>query len=184
MKVSAMANSFGDQFLRAGLVNKTQLNKAKKSKSKQQKQRDKQKIDVVDEAALAARQAAAEKAARDRELNRRHKEELERRAVQAQVRQLVELNRVARDGGELGYNFQDGTAIKKIFVSQEVHERLARGLLAIARLDDQYEVIPSVVAEKIMLRDPSCIVSNAVSQLEAGEDDPYADYKVPDDLIW
>jgi hypothetical protein len=27
-----MANSFGDQFLKAGLVNKTQLNKAKKSK--------------------------------------------------------------------------------------------------------------------------------------------------------
>ena len=38
-----MANSFGDQFLKAGLVNKTQLNKAKKSKSRQQKLKDKQK---------------------------------------------------------------------------------------------------------------------------------------------
>jgi uncharacterized protein YaiL (DUF2058 family) len=139
---------------------------------------------VVDEAALAARQSAAEKAARDRELNRRQKEEAERRAVQAQVRQLIELNRLPRDDGEVGYNFQDGTAIKKIFVSQEVHDKLARGLLAIARLDDQYQVIPSVVAEKIVLRDESCIVSNAVSQLEEGEDDPYADYKVPDDLMW
>ena len=179
-----MANSFGDQFLKAGLVNKTQLNKAKKSKSKQQKQRDKQKLEVVDEAAVAARQAAAEKAARDRELNRRQKEELERRAVQAQVRQLIELNRLPREEGELGYNFQDGTAIKKVFVSPQVHDKLARGLLAIARLDDQYEVIPSTVAEKIMLRDATCIVSNAVSQLEEGEDDPYADYKVPDDLMW
>ena len=76
-----MANSFGDQFLKAGLVNKTQLNKAKKSKSRQQKLKDKQKVEVVDEAALAARQAAAEKAARDRELNRRQKEEAERLAV-------------------------------------------------------------------------------------------------------
>jgi uncharacterized protein YaiL (DUF2058 family) len=70
-----MANAFGDQFLKAGLVSKTQLDKAKKSKNKQQKLKQKQKIEVVDEAAVAARQAAAEKAARDRELNRRQKEE-------------------------------------------------------------------------------------------------------------
>ena len=41
-----------------------------------------------------------------------------------------------------------------------------------------------MVAEKIMLRDESCIVSNATTQLESGEDDPYVDYKVPDDLMW
>jgi uncharacterized protein YaiL (DUF2058 family) len=179
-----MANSFGDQFLKAGLVNKTQLSKAQKSKKKQEKLRNKQKIEVVDEAALAARQAAEDKAARDRELNRRQKEEAERRAIQAQVRQLVELNRVPRDDGELGYNFQDGKAIRKIFVTEAMHDKLARGLLAIARLDDGYEVIPSAVAEKIMLRDASCIVSNATTRLESGEDDPYADYKVPDDLMW
>jgi len=179
-----MANSFGDQFLKAGLVNKTQLNKAKKSKNKQQKQKNKQKAEVVDEAALAARQAAAEKVARDRELNRQQKEEAERKAIQAQIRQLVELNRLPRDDGEVGYNFQDGTAIRKIFVAQQVHDKLARGLLAIIRFGDGYEVIPSVVAEKIRLRDESCIVSCATSELEDGEDDPYADYKVPDDLMW
>jgi uncharacterized protein YaiL (DUF2058 family) len=179
-----MANSFGDQFLKAGLVNKTQLSKAQKSKKKQEKLRNKQKIEVVDEAALAARQAAEEKAARDRELNRRQKEQAERRAIQAQVRQLVELNRVPRDDGELGYNFQDGKVVRKIFVTGAMHDKLARGLLAIARLDDDYAVIPSAVAEKIMLRDVSCIVSNATTQLESGEDDPYADYKVPDDLMW
>ena len=179
-----MANSFGDQFLKAGLVNKAQLNKANKSKSKQQKQKNKQKIEVVNEAAVAARQAAAEQADRDRELNRQQKEEAERKAVHVQVRQLIEFNRLPRDDGEVGYNFQDGSAIKKIFVSEEVHDKLARGLLAIARFDDRYEVIPSVVAEKIMLREASCIVSNATTQLEDGEDDLYADYKVPDDLTW
>jgi uncharacterized protein YaiL (DUF2058 family) len=179
-----MANAFGDQFLKAGLVSKTQLDKAKKSKNKQQKLKQKQKIEVVDEAAVAARQAAAEKAARDRELNRRQKEEAGRRAVQAQVRQLVELNRLPRDDGEVGYNFQDGTAIRKIFVTQDMHDKLGRGLLAIARFDDGYEVIPSVVAQKVMLREASCIVSNEPTRQEHGEEDPYADYKVPDDLMW
>lgn len=184
VKVTPMANSFGDQFLKAGLVNKAQLNKAKKSKHKQQKLKQKQKIEVVDEAAEAARQAAAEKAAHDRELNQQLKEQAERKAVHAQVRQLVELNRLPLDDGEVGYNFQDGTVIRKLFVTEDIHDKLGRGLLAIARLDDRYEVIPSVVAEKIMLREASCIVSNATMQLETGEHDPYADYKVPDDLMW
>jgi uncharacterized protein YaiL (DUF2058 family) len=178
-----MANSFGDQFLKAGLVNKTKLTQAEKAKNKKQKLKN-QKVEVVDEAALAARQAAAEKAARDLELNRQKKEEAERKAIAAQVRQLIELNRLPRDDGDVGYHFQDGTAVKKIFVSQAVHDKLGRGLLAIVRFDDGYEVIPSVVAEKIKLRDESCIVSNETSQLEVGEDDPYADYKVPDDLMW
>lgn len=179
-----MANSFGDQFLKAGLVSKTQVSKANKSKHKQKQKEQKQKVEVVNEAAAAARQTAAEKAARDRELNLQQKEELERKAVQAQIRQLIEMNRLPRDEGELGYNFQDGTAIKKLFVSEDAHEKLGRGLLAIVRLDAGYEVIPSIVAEKIKLRDASCIVSNETTQLELGEDDPYADYQVPDDLMW
>ena len=179
-----MANAFGDQFLKAGLVSKSRLDKARKSRNKQQKQKQKQKIEVVEEAAVAARQAAAGQAARDRELNRRQKEEAGRREIQAQVRQLVELNRLPRDHGEVGYNFQDGTAIRKILVTEEIRDKLGRGLLAIARFDDGYEVIPSVVAEKIMLREASCIVSNEPTQQEHGEDDPYADYKVPDDLMW
>ena len=179
-----MANSFGDQFLKAGLVDKTRLNKANKTKNKQQKLKQKQKVEVVDEAAVAARQAAADNAARDRELNRQRKEEIERKAVQAQVRQLVELNRLPRDDGDVGYNVQDGTAVRKIFVTQDMHDKLARGLLAIVRLGEHYEVIPSVVAKKIMVRDADCIVSNATSQPESGDDDLYADYKVPDDLMW
>jgi uncharacterized protein YaiL (DUF2058 family) len=176
-----MANSFGDQLLKAGLVKKDQLNKAKKSRHKQKKEK---KGEVLNEAAESARRVAAEKVARDRELNRQQKEVVERKAVQAQIRQLVEMNRLPRDDGEMGYNFQDGTAIKKLFVSEAVHDKLGRGLLAIVRFDTGYEVIPSVVAEKIKLRDESCIVSNAATHLEDGDDDPYADYKVPDDLMW
>jgi uncharacterized protein YaiL (DUF2058 family) len=179
-----MANSFGDQLLKAGLVSQDQLDKAKKSKRKHQHQQIKQKTAVVDEAAAAARQAAAEKAARDRELSRRQRDAAERKAAQAQVRQLVESNRLPRDGGEVGYNFQDGTAIKKLYVSEEVRDKLARGVLRIVRLDDRYEVIPSVVAEKILARDKTCVIDHAASQAATGEDDPYADYKVPDDLMW
>jgi len=179
-----MANSFGDQFLKAGLVSKDKLNKAKKSRYKQQKAEKQNRDGDANEATASARRIAAEKAARDRELNQQRKEVADRKAIQAQIRQLVEMNRLPKDDGEVGYNFQDGTAIRKLFVSQDSHDKLGRGLLAIIRFDTGYEVIPTVVAEKIKLRDESCIVSNAATQKENRGDDPYADYKVPDDLMW
>jgi len=177
-----MANSFGDQFLKAGLVNKAQLNKSNKSKQKQKKVEKAKKGKVVNEVAESVRREAAERAARDRELNRLQKEASERKAIQAQIRQLIELNRVPRDDCEVGYNFQDGTAIKKIFVTEEMHSKLGRGQLTIVRFDKGYEVIPTRVAEKIKLRDETCIISNAATHEES--DDDYADYKVPDDLMW
>jgi len=179
-----MANSFGDQFLKAGLVSKDKLNKAKKSRYRQQKAEKKNSGAHASEVAASARQAAAEKAARDRELNLQRKAAAERKAIQAQIHQLVEMNRLPKDDGDVGYNFQDGTAIKKLYVSQDIHDKLGSGRLAIVRFGSGYEVIPSVVAEKIKLRDEGCIVSKAASHAEAGDDDPYADYKVPDDLMW
>ncbi len=179
-----MVNLLGEQLLRAGLVNKDKLNKTKKSRYRQQKMEQKKQGEVVSEAAESARRAAAEKAARDRELNRQQREVDERKAVQAQIFQLIEMNCLPRGEGKTAYNFQDGVTIKRFFVSSEIRDKLGRGLLAIVRFNDGYEVIPSVVAEKIKLRDESCIVGNAVTQSENGDDDPYADYRVPDDLMW
>jgi uncharacterized protein YaiL (DUF2058 family) len=46
-------------------------------------------------------------------------------------------------------------------------------------------VVPKAVADKIHQRDARyVIVSNTVSAETAAEDDPYADYKIPDDLMW
>ncbi len=179
-----MANSFGDQLLKAGLVNKNQLHKAKKNKHRQKKAQQ-----AADPAALAAsdaaRRAAAEKAARDRELNQQHKAKQARRALQAQVHQLVTLNRIEREDGDIGYNFQDGSAIRKLFVTPEIHQRLTDGRLAIARLDGDYALIPAAVADKIRQRDADCIVSQSAAEAATPEeDDPYAQYRVPDDLMW
>ena len=51
--------------------------------------------------------------------------------------------------------------------------------------EPQYAIIPAVVADKIAQRDADSIVLNStLSQEEQDEDDPYADFKVPDDLMW
>jgi hypothetical protein len=53
------------------------------------------------------------------------------------------------------------------------------------RLDDSYELVPMVVADKIRQRDESYVIVSQQPQASVDEaDDPYADYKIPDDLMW
>lgn len=176
--------SLQDQLLKAGLVDNKKANKIKKTKLKQTKQKQKNKIETTDEAKLAAQQAQAKKVARDRQLNRQRKAEAERKAIAAQVRQLIEMNRQSRDGGDIDYSFTDGTLIKRIAVTGTQLKQLGNGSLCIVRLDEQYELIPTLVAEKIQQRDEHTqILSNPATETP-DEDDPYADFQVPDDLMW
>jgi len=176
--------SLQDQLLKSGLVDSKQANKIKKSKLKQTKQKQKNKIETTDEAKLAAQRAQAEKVERDRQLNQQRKAEAERKAIAAQVRQLVEMNRQSRDGGDIDYSFTDGTLIKRIAVTGTQLKQLGNGSLCIVKLDEQYELIPTLVAEKIQQRDEHTqILSNPATETP-DEDDPYADFQVPDDLMW
>lgn len=180
-----MANSLQDQLLKAGLVDPRKVSAVNKEKKKQEKQERKHRVETVDESKLAAQQALREKAERARQLNFERDEAARAKAIVAQIRQLIETSEIARTGGELSYNFTDGGKIKKILVTQDMLERLSNGRLAIARLDERYAVVPKAVAEKIAARDASYIVVNNVATQAADDaDDPYADYKIPDDLMW
>ena len=89
-----MSNSLFDQLKKAGLVDEKKAKTVQKEKYKTQKQQLKQqKGDAVDEAKVQAQKAQAEKAERDRQLNQQRKEEAERRAIAAQIKQLIETNR-------------------------------------------------------------------------------------------
>ena len=176
--------SLQDQLLKAGLIDDKKANKIKKNKHKQTKQKQKNKIETTDEAKLAAQQTQAGKAQRDRQLNQQRKAEAERKAIAAQVRQLVEMNRQPRDEGDITYSFTDDTLIKRIPVSEIQLKQLSNGRLCIIKLDGQYELIPTLVAEKIQLRDESTQILSNQSTETPDEDDPYADFQVPDDLMW
>lgn len=176
--------SLQDQLLKAGLIDEKKANKIKKTKHKQTKQKQKNKIETADEAKLAAQQAQAEKVKRDRQLNQQRKAEAERKAIAAQVRQLVEMNRQPRDDGDIAYSFTDGTRVKRLSVTETQLKQLSNGRLCIIKLDEQYELIPTLVAEKIQLRDEHAQILSNQPPERPDEDDPYADYQVPDDLMW
>ncbi|MFO7593791.1 MAG: DUF2058 domain-containing protein [Pseudomonadota bacterium] len=178
--------SLQDQLLKAGLVDKKQANKAKQSKQKQAKLKRKNKVETVDEAKLAAEKAHAEKVERDRQLNLQRKEEAEQRAITAQIRQLIEMNRQEKGAGDIAYNFTDGSKVTHIYVDERQQRQLSNGHLAIVRLDDMYEIVPTTVSEKIAMRDESYLVycNRGKEETVVDEDDPYAEFEVPDDLMW
>ncbi len=175
--------SLQDQLLKAGLIDQKKASKAKKAQHQQAKKKQKNKVEPVDEAKLAAEKALAEKVARDRELNAQRKAEAEQKALAAQVRQLIEMNRQPSDG-DIAYSFTDGPLVKKLYVSEVQQKQLSNGRLCIVKLDEGYELIPTSVAEKIQQRDETTqILSNQPTETP-DEDDPYADFQVPDDLMW
>ena len=153
-----MGNSLQDQLLKAGLANEKQAKKAKAGQVPK-KRGKKGQAPVLSESTRAAQQAMAEKAERDRALNERRKAEAERKARMAQIRQLIEQNRLPREEGEIGYNFVDGGKVRKLFVTPEIQTKLGKGHLEIVRLDGRYEVVPADVAEKIRARDAACVVA-------------------------
>jgi hypothetical protein len=188
-----MSNSLLDQLKKSGLVNDKKARQVKQEQYQNQKQQKGKKAPpTVDEAKQLAQQALTEKLERDRLLNQQRKEESERKAIAAQIRQLIETNRITNRDGEIAYNFTDGSAIKRIHVNASVHQELSSGQLAIVKLDGRYELVPNAAAEKVRERDASYIITHAsyiithasVAEATAPEDDPYAVYKVPDDLMW
>lgn len=179
--------SLQDQLLKAGLVDKKKAQSSKKAKNKQQYQQKKgqQQQTETDKARELAEQARQEQAERSRELNRLQREEAERTAIQAQIRQLIQMNRIDRSRGEVAYQFADGSKIQSIYVTEKLRQQLADGIIAIVRLDKGYELIPRQVIDKITQRDAGClVVLNDNTNDTTGEDDPYADFQIPDDLMW
>ncbi len=179
-----MGNSLQEQLLKAGLVDAHKLNQTRTSQRKQVKQTGRRGPQADNETRAAAERARAEKAARDRELNRQRQEEAALRAAENEIRQLIHSHRVVRDGGDLAFNFTDGTALKRIYINKAQHAGLVNGSLALVRQDAFYEVIPAEIAERVRARDASLVLVHNQPTDQPEADDPYADYQVPDDLMW
>lgn len=180
-----MAGSLQDQLMKAGLIDAKQGNVIGRDKRKQERQLRKQGIEVVDETKLQVQLTQQQKAEHDRELNRQRNEQAQQKAIIAQIKQLISVSRISRTHAELPYNFTDGTKIKKILVTETIVDQLSNGRLAIVKMDGNYDIVPKSVADKIRQRDESyVVVCNTLLADKESDDDPYAEYKIPDDLMW
>lgn len=172
-----------EQMLKAGLVSSKKMAKVQRTAKKSRVQ--------AREAREAVEENKRAQIERDKQLSDQQKQATLSKEYKAQIKQLIEMNKITISKGDIGYNFTDNNLIKKIYVDKVTQAQLIKGRLAIARLtaesdrDSEYAIIPAVVADKIAQRDDSYIVLNCeLSQEAKDEDDPYADFVVPDDLMW
>jgi len=186
--------SLRDQLLKTGLVSKTdakQVEKQAKSKYHQQQKKKKKKrgkIETVDteSAAYLATKAREEEIAQAKKLNQQKEAERLQKALLAQVSDLIQRHHVNDIKADIAYHFLEGKIVKKIFVNAKQQNQLSNGDLAITVLDDSHYIVPVPIAEKILERLPEVVVHLNKNEEKASDVDEqaYADYPVPDDLMW
>lgn len=180
-----MRNLLQEQLLKAGLAKKAKVDAAARE---QLKQRQGKVPAQVDAGQVDARALQAERAERDRALAAERNAQAHAAELRAQVKQIVQANAVKHEG-DIAYGFQDGSAIRRLMIDASQRALLAKGALVVARQGDGYALLPRAAADKVLARDPSMIVldhGQVSTTADAVSDDDihYAQFKVPDDLIW
>jgi uncharacterized protein YaiL (DUF2058 family) len=180
-----MANALQDQLLNIGLVDKKKAAQVKKDNYKKNKKSRHTKAAVVDENKLQIQQQIELKKQQDRLLNQQKQQQAELKAIRAQIKQLID-HSVIKDGrGDIDFNFQDKKLVKQLRVSDKVQQAIINGNLAIVKWEEKYYIVPNAVAAKILQRDESfVVVLNTQDEDESTVEDDYAQYQIPDDLMW
>ena len=176
--------SLQEQFLKAGLVDKNKVKLVNQDKTKQKKLERRTGTQSVDEVRLAALETQRKNAERARELNAQRDAAATQKAIMAQIAQMVQQNRQSKGSGDIAYNFTPDKKIERLYVSAAVQAHLMAGRLVIVCQGGTAELVPRVIADKIAERDASLVVRVNKVSTEIDADDPYAAYKIPDDLMW
>lgn len=175
-------NALQAQLLKAGLVDN------KKAKKLTKQVQYEQRLGQNDDAALKADidRAKQEKIAKDQALNSEKQRILEEKALKASIIQMIKQHKVLQTEGDIAYQFIDDNKIKKVYLSQQVYNALVSGSLVIAKDQESYAYLPKALADKINQKMQGFILVNNSEQNNetTDEDDPYAAYVIPDDLMW
>jgi uncharacterized protein YaiL (DUF2058 family) len=184
--INIVAISLQEQLLKAGLSNP---NKAKTLKTNQRKQinaQRKNKITIKNETKASLEYAKQEQLEKDRQLNQKKQQQAEKKAITAQIKQLINLNKIPQVEDGEAYHFTDDNKVKKIYVSPQMREQISQGRLAIVKIAKRYEIIPTEIALKVQQRNKKCVLllNDRSKDTKINEEDLYSDYQIPDDLIW
>lgn len=178
-------NPLQAQLLKSGLASEAKVKQLKAEKRKQDKLQRNNGVEIIDEVKLSAEQARQQQIERDRELNRQRKQLEQQKALVAQIKQITELNRIAQDANGVLYQFNHQNKVKSVYVADKVREALINGRAGIIKLEQGYEIVPAEIARKIQDRDANSVVLlNQATQDMNMDDDPYANFQIPDDLMW
>ncbi len=174
-------NALQAQLLKAGLVDSKKADKI----TKQAKHAKRTGDSSATESKKALAAAQAEKAEKDLKLNQQKQQQLEQKTLHANIIQMIKQHQILETDGEVSYQFVDNSKIKKLHTTQKLYEQIVAGHVVIARLEEGYALLPRPLADRINAKlEGFIVVSNDKSEDAIEEDDPYAAYVIPDDLMW
>ncbi|MBT1445486.1 DUF2058 family protein [Shewanella sp. JM162201] len=181
-----MANALQQQLLKAGLASKQKLKDVNTKKRRDRKSN-------IDDGSAALKESIAEQKARqaaeDKALNEQRFQEA---LAKGQVRSLItEIKRLAislPERAEIKFNYTIGSKIHSVYINEKLQTQLLGGLLGIVRYEDTSLLVPHKLAERVALLVPDWCgylwQATDAAPAASEEDDPYADYVIPDDLMW
>ena len=181
--------SLQEQLLKAGLTTKQkarQANSDKRKKGKQKRSGVKVETSLQEQVKQELELAKKEKLARDISLNNEKKQALLAKEQQLRILQILQHHQVTNVNGEAEYNYTFGSKIKKLFVDAITHKALINGRLALCGMGDTTYIVTSETAEKVASLDESVVLvqNTKVTEDVVAEDDPYAEFQIPDDMMW
>jgi len=135
---------------------------------------------------LKLNKTSKKKISKDQALNQEKQRVLDEKALKASIIQMIAQHKIKDTDGDAVYQFIDGS-IKKIYINQQIYNALVSGSLVIAHdNNDAYAILPKALGERINEKMNGFIIVNNSEKNEqvTDEEDPYAAYVIPDDLMW
>ena len=181
--------SLQDQLLKAGLATKQkarQANSDKRKKNKQKRSGVAVEVSLQEQVKKDLAISKQEKHAKDHALNEEKKQQLEQKELKLRIQQILQHHQIKHTLGETEFNYTFNNKIKKLYLDGVTHRALANGRLALCGQDDTTYIVTRETAEKLSTLDNSVLLlqNENTAPEEAEADDPYADYQIPDDLMW
>ena len=181
--------SLQEQLLNAGLTTKQktrQANADKRKKNKQKRSGVQHDTSMQEQVQQDLATAKVEKQAKDNALNEHKKQQLADKEQVLRIKQILTHHHIKNVAGDNEYNYTFGNKIKKIPLDTLTHKALVNGRLSLCGLDDITYIVTRETAEKLAELDASVVLvqNDKVDEERVDEDDPYADYQIPDDLMW
>jgi len=127
-----------------------------------------------------------EKQAKDNALNDQKKQLLAEKEQGLRIKQILTHQQIKNVKGDNEYNYTFNNKIKKLPLDAMTHKALVNGRLSLCGLNEMTYIVTRETAEKLAELNPNVVLvqNDKVIDNQVDEDDPYADYQIPDDLMW
>jgi uncharacterized protein YaiL (DUF2058 family) len=178
--------SLQDQLLKSGLINKQKSKQAQTEKRRNAKQKKKKGAVQVSAVQIAINEQKEQQKQQDLDRNKETQAQLDVRSAHGKLIQMIAQHCEKNYQGEIDYHFTFANKVKRIAINENTQRGLINGSLAICVLNEEFYLINKEAAGKLTEIDASVLVSlhEKVEISDIEEEDPYAEFAIPDDIMW